>query len=238
MWWTNKKNAERWLHESYIKNEADVLLTAKKLIIPAIEGVRHFHITTLGRISPFIYSITPLPEKLPEKWMKELVMDFEAIKKLYNLFIENDNIFIKHQLDISFDYLNLYLNLLNFIPKNEPLEMVQLTEQIVNLDTGDQPIAKAFRYKFWYKLVFSAVEWKNGGIRTFGNANAFINMVNDKIIREFDEIYVESINSLEKTNEYLTQKTVFDCQNLNKNKMRQKWYLDFEGKLFSTEPEK
>lgn len=225
---------EQWLKDAYIKNEADVLLKAKKLLVPVLEATSSLNVTIIRKWGHFVHSLdTPLPIKLPNNWKNKLLAEFNYIKELYNFYVENDNIFIKHNLDKCFNYLNLYLQLLNIVPKNEELEIIEQKGESKNPQTGEIGEVLHYRYAFWYRIIVEANRWNENEVKM---ENSFVSTVNDDIIKQSEELIDNASKELNYAMEYLTNKTIFEGnRNSSNERRRQKWYLDFEGKLFSNE---
>lgn len=223
---------EQWLTEAYIKNESEVLLNAQKKLLPVIDEVEWFHSAALSQLSLYTNSyIDPLPSSLNLEFKKKLQIAFNHIKELNNFIAENHSIFIKHNLEKNFSYLNLYLNLINFIPKNEQLEIIKLESSCFDLNQNKEIPCTCYRYTFWYKLIYGANEWLSGGIRTFGSHCTFVPLFDDKVLDNAEKVFYESRKCFEDALNYLNNKTVFGNNNAIDNEIMQKWPLDFEGNL-------
>lgn len=215
---------EQWLNEAYIKNEAEVLLKAKGLLEPLGEAINSFYMTALNKFSYYFIEKKP-PEKLSEDRKNLLEVDFIAIKSFYNLFAQNDNIFIKHGIDKKLDLLSLYLSLIIRIPKDTILEIEESKAQSHNQQTGEITIIPVYRYKFWYDLIIVAYRWH------MKDAPADI-QVDDEVLEVLSKSFMELGESLNKMKQYLSTLTAsgLHIESLNNNH-RQLFYQNFDGKL-------
>lgn len=220
IWYTKKSVQEQktqWLYESYIKNEADVLLEAKKLFTPAMDAVGTSRVILFNGFLPESPGLEAPNWMLGgEKEIRGVVIDcHNDIREMYNFFVQNANIFIKHKLDDKLDHLNLYLNLLDSFPPTRFRELEQ------NGTAAFPP----YMPKYVYSMIY-LINKGSGVLYNYDYVNTLINDINAEMVENAKKILVKTANELEEVGKYLDKITVFEPNEGNCDpvimKMRQK----------------
>lgn len=222
---------QQWLNDIFIKKEAEVLLKAKELFPEAEDAIIFFSMEYLFNTN-FKYPMSFKPISGSGMSWDCIVRWHNAIKELYNLFVINENIFVKHKLDKNLDYLRLFLYLLRVFPKNAFTEFTIISKKYKEDSTGEIIEKDGYIFTVFYKMIYFANAWFNGGECGDGAPlESFVELVDTDMINKVNDLLNSAIEEIGSMGEYLNKITIFnDGQPIEKPKYRQKWYFSFEDK--------
>ena len=148
---SSKNQKEQWLHDTFIKHEAEVLIEIKKKLFeygPAIDFVKrqYFQVQRYG------YDEDQL-EYLEKKKAEGLSIDSLVIKENYNklctlnrFFVSNKNVIMKNNLIDGVKRINMLMQILHsFVQREE--------HKYVLFDESQPPRVLTYKLSYWIELI-------------------------------------------------------------------------------------